>query len=332
LPGTTIRRFTGAVPEAFLDPDVPPDHKIILKQSYRVPRAVHGFAESLIAQVSRRQAKEYLPRPVDGALDRFRRDGYLHTELAILKTANEHLERGQTVMFLASCSYMLQSLVKVLRNNGIPFHNPYRRTNGYWNPLRIGKRTSTSGRILSLLAAHPDFGEHHRPWSNGDVALWAEALAAEGVIKRGMKSKLHAAESSYPATLERLDEIFEPLALESLMTSWEGGYRDLLKWWRVRLGKDMKERATFPAMVASKRGPQALAEEPGVIVGTIHSVKGGEADVVFLFPDLSQAGDAQYRRDGPPRDSVIRQFYVGATRARERLYICGGETNMAIPL
>jgi hypothetical protein len=42
-----------------------------------------------------------------------------------------------------------------------------------------------------------------------------------------------------------------------------------------------------------------------VIVGTIHSVKGGEADVVFLFPDLSPAGDAAYQKHGPQRDSVI---------------------------
>jgi DNA helicase-2/ATP-dependent DNA helicase PcrA len=96
----TIYTFTGATPEAFLDPDIPPDHKIVLKQSYRVPRAVHRFAEELIGRVSRRQPKEYLPRPEEGEFDRFSRDGYLHTDYAILKTANEHLERGQTVMFL----------------------------------------------------------------------------------------------------------------------------------------------------------------------------------------------------------------------------------------
>ena len=39
--------------------------------------------------------------------------------------------------------------------------------------------------------------------------------------------------------------------------------------------------------------------------------------MVYLFPDLRSAGDAQYAREGPPRDTVIRQFYVGATRARE---------------
>jgi superfamily I DNA/RNA helicase len=71
---------------------------------------------------------------------------------------------------------------------------------------------------------------------------------------------------------------------------------------------------------------------PKVVVGTIHSVKGGQADVVYLFPDLSQGGDAQYNRGGAARDSVIRVFYVGLTRVREKLYICGRESNMAVSI
>ena len=81
-------------------------------------------------------------------------------------------------------------------------------------------------------------------------------------------------------------------------------------------------RAQFPAEVAAKRGPRALLEAPQVMVGTIHSVKGGQADVVYLFPDLSQAADAQYGRGGVDRDSVVRLFYVGATRAYEQLHVC----------
>ena len=75
-----------------------------------------------------------------------------------------------------------------------------------------------------------------------------------------------------------------------------------------------------------------LVDDPSVVVGTVHSVKGAQADVVYLFPDLSKAGDAQYQQHGSPRDSVIRVFYVGATRAREMLYICSGESAMAVSI
>lgn len=104
-------------------------------------------------------------------------------------------------------------------------------------------------------------------------------------------------------------------------------YRDLLTWWPLQLTGTIKKRPEFPALVAIKRGPYALAEQPGVIVGIIYYVKGCQGDCVYLFPDLNQAGDAQYRRD-----SVIRLFYAGATGAREKPYICARESNMAVTI
>ncbi|OFV98393.1 MAG: hypothetical protein A3H28_02550 [Acidobacteria bacterium RIFCSPLOWO2_02_FULL_61_28] len=127
-----------------------------------------------------------------------------------------------------------------------------------------------------------------------------------------------------------LDALFEKAALETLLAAFEGDYRRLLDWWRRNIAPRFHSRIQFPVGVAWVRGPQALAQKPKVIVGTIHSVKGGEADVVFLFPDLSRAGDVAYQRFGPLRDSVIRLFYVGMTRARETLYICQRESALAV--
>ena len=67
-------------------------------------------------------------------------------------------------------------------------------------------------------------------------------------------------------------------------------------------------------------------------MGTIHSVKGGQADVVYLFPDLSRAGDEQYQCVGAARDAVVRLFYVGVTRARQTLYICQPESHRAVSI
>jgi DNA helicase-2/ATP-dependent DNA helicase PcrA len=329
----TIYSFAGASPEAFLDPDIPDDHKIVLKQSYRVPRAVHHIAEGLIRQVTRRQAKEYLPRDSDGLVYRFtgKDDTYKHMDGRILQEAEDQLAQGKSVMFLAACSYHLRPIIAVLRKAGIPFHNPYRRSNGFWNPIRIGKRVSSASRVLSLLVAHPAFSDGERAWTNGDLGEWAEVLQSKGILRHGVKTKLKSVDLTQAATMDRLEEIFEPPALDSLMGAMEGDYCALLDWWRTRLTTDMADRARYPVDIAARRGPRALLDTPQVIVGTIHSVKGGQADVVFLFPDLSQAGDAQYGHGGAERDSVIRQFYVGATRAYERLYVCQREA-LGIPL
>ncbi len=324
--------WCGCTPEAMLDPEIPEHHKIILKQSYRVPRAVHRLADGLIRQVTRRQEKVYLPRPEEGAVHRITKGGYKSPEYFILKSATEHLAQGRTVMFLAACSYMLRPVIAVLRKERIPFHNPYRRSNGFWNPLRTGRRGATVNRILALLVAHPDFGEGRRDWTHGELALWADWLNSKGILKHGAKKKLQGVEPEQPATIATLDDLFEPGALESLLEAFEGDYRALLDWWSRRVTVDLHNRIQFPAGIAAARGPRALLEVPKVIMGTIHSLKGGEADCVFIFPDLSRAADAQYQRCGPPRDSVIRVFYVGATRARETLYICRRESAMAVSI
>jgi len=327
-----IFAFTGASPDAILDPDIPDDHKIILNQSYRVPRAVHQVADKLIRQVTRRQEKVYLARPEAGAVGRLSTGTYKSPEYFILKSAEEHLKKGKTVMFLAACSYMLHPVVAALRKRGVPFHNPYRKSNGFWNPLRIGKKGSTASRILALLVAHPDFGDGQRRWTYGDIALWADWVVSNGILKHGMKEKLREFDRAQTATMEQLDAIFETHALTTLMDACGGDYYALLSWWRRLVTADVRGRVQFPADVASARGPCGLTEPPPVVVGTIHSVKGGQADVVYLFPDLSQAGNAQYQRDGASRDSVIRVFYVGMTRARETLYICQRGTPLAISM
>ncbi len=328
----TIYAFTGATPEAFLDPDIPDDHKIILKQSYRVPAAVHAVADRLIHRVGRRQQKLYLPRAEAGETIRLTSGTYQAPDVSILSSAMKHLEHGKSVMFLVACSYMLKPLVSVLRKNAVPFHNPYRKSNGSWNPLQLGRRGSTPNRILALLVAHPDYGDGHRPWTHGDLALWAECLQAKGILKHGAKKRLAAYSAERQASYERLEELFETAALQSLLVAYNHGSRELLDWWRARVTAEIHPRTQFPADIAAIHGAHTLMETPRVVVGTIHSVKGGEADVVYLFPDLSQAGDAQYARGGVPHDSVIRQFYVGVTRAREILYICQSTSRMAISI
>ena len=327
----TIYTFTGANPEAILHPDIPADHKIILKQSYRVPRAVHALAERTIRQVTVRQDKVYLPRQEDGLVTNLACGGMGDPE-SILDSVEDHIAKGQTVMFLASCSYMLKPLIQVLRTHGVPFHNPYRKTNGFWNPLRLGKPGSTPSRVLALLVGHPSAGDLQRPWTQGDVALWAEWLASNGVLRRGAKKALQTAALDRAADLQYLDRLFLPEALGAFVDAWEGDRRGLLTWWRDHLTADGSKRSEFAVEIASRHGAAALIDAPRVAVGTIHSVKGGEADVVYLFPDLSRAGDGQYQHVGPPRDSVVRLFYVGMTRARHTLYICQQETPRAFAM
>jgi superfamily I DNA/RNA helicase len=79
-----------------------------------------------------------------------------------------------------------------------------------------------------------------------------------------------------------------------------------------------------------------LLKRPSIIIGTIHSVKGGEADVVYLFPDLSLAGINEWHNtngdDTYGKDSIIRLFYVAMTRAKQELVICNASQQYYVQL
>lgn len=317
----TLYSFAGCEPDAVLSPPLPPENVIMLKQSHRIPAAVHAKAVSWIERVSHRQPKEYLPREEEGffrrAMGTWRSPNIELIEAALNECSKIQDSKG--AMVLTSCTYMLAPLMAELRRRGIPFHNPYRPSSP-WNPLRQKASGSAPNRVWALLHAHPRMSAP-RQWNFHDLRLWTEWLASEGVMKRGAKKRIEQTEKTQEVTIADLDSLFEPAALDSLLATFEGDHRAMLAWWVDRMTKTGADKSRFAATIAS-RNPEALIQEPQLVIGTIHSVKGCEADVVILFPDLSVKGAISYETYGLERDSVIRQFYVGMTRARRGVYVC----------
>ena len=64
--------------------------------------------------------------------------------------------------------------------------------------------------------------------------------------------------------------------------------------------------------------------EPRIELSTIHGSKGGEADNVMLFTDLPRKADMKYWND---KDEERRVFYVGMTRARNKLHLVRAQTS-----
>jgi DNA helicase-2/ATP-dependent DNA helicase PcrA len=310
-----IYRFKGATPDAFLDPPVDDAHKRVLQQSYRVPYLVQLYAQRWIESVTRREPKVYAPRQEDGAV-RFVPELNLGDIERVIYDAERYIADGKRVMFLAACSYMIDPLKWELRKQGIPFHNPYRRTRGDWNPLRASRGTSASERVLAFIA--PQMRQRAPiTWSGEEMSKWTHLLKAEGVMQRGAKAKIQAWAARQ---LMYDDATLAAMFTDDAREHMEWG--DLVWLEQHALANSLKS-LQFPLTIARKQGPKALEDDPRVILGTIHSVKGGEADVVYVFPDLSNAGFIEWNARGELRDSVIRQFYVAMTRARETLVICG---------
>lgn len=298
----------------------------VLKRSYRVPAAVREVALDVIGRSSTWSRAEYGPKldpetgePVEGEVDRLPLD--FASPGVVADDVEEHfaVDPLSDHMLIAQCSYMLSPLVAELRARGIGYHNPYRAE---WNPLARGGRDKVTGadKVLAFARLRTP-----RDWR---VAL--SCLACEtsgGPLRRGAKVRVAGLkDDASPAdVVALLSSCLLPLGLD--LFEHAGGGRAATPGELVAFmgacTKGERESMAFPALVYRKGGERAV-EEPQVVVGTIHSVKGGEADNVYLSTTLSPSARRQMAEAGwEGEDSIWRTFYVGATRARNRLVICG---------
>jgi DNA helicase-2/ATP-dependent DNA helicase PcrA len=216
-----------------------------------------------------------------------------------------------------------------MRERGIPFKNEYRAADNGWNPL------NGSRRLLAFLRpSRGVWGKDARWWTWGDLRAWIEPLQSKGVLTRGLKTVI---ESRCAA-----DRFGDSQEFDAVDPTWlfeqfvDDKHRDAvfamdIEWWFDHLRHNDRKSQHFSMAVARRHGADRLRELPRISVGTIHSVKGGESDHVYVLPDLSAAGfwDA-WRTTGPRKWAVVRQFYVAMTRAKQTLYLCDPSTQMSV--
>jgi DNA helicase II / ATP-dependent DNA helicase PcrA len=310
-----IYSFAGASPDAFLDPPIPASLKTVLSQSYRVPRAVHKRAQSIISQVGRREEKEYAPRDFQGEVTDLKMT--YKQPIPLIQAGQADIKAGRKVMYLASCSFMLKPIELELRQRGIPFHNPYRNNRGDWNPLGRRNGVSSSDILTSFLKRKDEF------WTPLDLVTWgrfikvgpAGLLRGKGkanieTLRKALKSDPKET-SKMKVSIEALRQVLAPEAIEPAINR-------NVEWLKDNLLTKRRETIAFPLAVYRNGGLEALEKTPDIVLGTIHSVKGGEADSVYLAPDISYSGAVEM---ASPEgwDAAMRLFYVGMTRAKQEL-------------
>jgi hypothetical protein len=338
-----LYQWRGTDPAAMLAGEISTER--VLAQSYRVPEAVHEYAVGWIEGVEGRLPVEYEPRLLDprdpskghavGAVQRA--PSTFRDPEGMVRRVLADVEEGKTVMILGSCGYMLDPTIAVLKRQGVPFWNPYRVTHGGWNPLRGARRL-----LAFLRHDSATWGDEARDYTWTDVRAWAEKMRAKGVFDRGAKDFL-VSKARRAVEAEKLGEeepTINPDSLEGLFVpdlAAEHMARVLepdVDWWAENLLADAQKSSRYPVSVYHARGGAALRERPQIVIGTIHSVKGGQADSVYVFPDLSHRGWASGWERPASRAPTYRLFYVAFTRAREKLTVCeaaGGEA-AALPV
>lgn len=368
-PWQSLYTWRGADPKRFSPENFSEDHQKVLNRSYRVPEAVHAISMSWATRLSDWRPIEYAPRDHPGEVSRIRAN-YLNPE-PVVNEAERLSEQGKSVMIMGSCAYMLRGLIARMRARRIPFANPWREKRGDWNPLaKKANALARADRILGYLkpcnseayihsaeceacsntrvlmgepcwvCTSTDPLDKGKPWTLIDLLRWMDPIRVQGVQVRGAKKlaeawvERHGKDAArVTVTPEDLAKLFLPPHCELLARQLGGNVSipDAIAWYRSSLLKSRLDNLSYPLDLVLARGRRVLTDPPRVYVGTVHSFKGGEADHVFIFPDLSlQAYREMRTTEG--RDSVIRTFYVALTRAREAVWLCDGVDGKAVDL
>jgi len=305
-PDQNLYQWRGSDPNVFTTPKLPDDCYRILSQSYRVPVVIHSYAVNWIEKIKNRKKAPYYPTQTRGAVHRWRQGNYKFPK-PIIDEAVEYAKHGQTSMILASCSYMLEDAKRYMKLQGIPFYNPYRRKRGDWNPVN---------NIAKRLHSYLKTTETDDLWTAKELYEWAELLRAKDYLNRGAKKEMAEFSkgdfSENKTTLHILNILFK----ENYFPALHGN----IDWLNKAVLPKYKKMLSYPEQVYKRAGNRyVLNARPKIILGTIHSVKGGEADNVFVFPDLSMQAMEGYIKSPDP---VTRLFYVAFTRAKNKLYLC----------
>lgn len=145
----------------------------------------------------------------------------------------------------------------------------------------------------------------------GQVSLVYDYLSTKIGVAYGMKTVL------------KQEDPEKMVNLSDLKTNY-GLLRDEI--WHEALDKLPIDQKTY-LLSALKRGEKV--EEARIKIGTIHSVKGGEADNVVVICDMAARTYKEYLSN--PEDEA-RVWYVAITRARHALYVVYPRTPNHYPL
>ena len=101
-------------------------------------------------------------------------------------------------------------------------------------------------------------------------------------------------------------------------------------WWILRKNFTPRQKIYFMRLL-KRYGTDQLNEDPTIIIDTIHSVKGGEADHVVIHSKADYASDYR-RKNRNEKTDENRVYYTGATRAKRKLHLLASDDRYNYPL
>lgn len=186
-----IFTWAGASPRAFLERS---GRNRVLGQSYRLPRAVHRFAHTLVEGIHDRKAKEFKPRDAEGSVSLVMEPDYVD------------FDREGTWLILYRNHYLAGDYEERLRQLGMPYAKSDRPAPGaqwgeaivLWERLRRGREVTQREalKVLEAMRALPRDAVRKLRRRADDEPVTLAALRELGIL----------AESPWFEALGKIDE------------------------------------------------------------------------------------------------------------------------------
>lgn len=278
-----IFRFAGAESSVFKNLE----HQWFnnLKQSWRVPKRVKDYAMRVLRQANDREEVEYLPTEREGN---------------VVRCGVPDLSLPGSHMIITRCNRHLLKWKKLLLESGWLWHNPYRNDKSY-NPC-----AAKSWKALNIYLKLKD----KEDITLSELNKLIDQLYARKCLKKGFKERYKRKEITIPLPESKkmgLDYlmstgIFTPDFINFKIPLWD----------KINLTKQQEK-------IISLIGEKEVKDPKKAIIGTIHSVKGGEADNVWVDLSTSIIALKEMQTDIKAYNDEIKVAYVACTRARNTL-------------
>ena len=249
-----------------------------------MPGAVFEVSQRIVKGISKRQEKPFRPRDEQGGVTRYRGE---------VDFTRIPFDTGKTWKILVRNNYLKKDIKDFLTGENLPFSD----TGCSAYSEKLVQAIATWDRLKR--------GEHV-PIEH--AAVMYEYQASIKDIERGGKKKLAEAESRGVGAVswKTLQENYGLIWTNE--TPWHGAF-----------GRVDLQTRDYTRHGIEEYGIDAVVKPP-IDVSTIHAAKGQEADHVVVVCDMAARCWRELERN---RDSELRVWYVGVTRAREHLHVVG---------
>ncbi len=319
-----VYSWQGADPALLLEEEV--DDDVILPNSYRLPSNVLHAVNREIRHIDVRQDKDLDPRKEGGTVEGYANKSMLDLVRMVRRTL---VEDEGTIMLLFRARYQMFQFVDEFITEGIPF-------TALTDQRMWTDRLTQYVRAVEAVEAGEDL--------DGLQARRLADMLMDSAFGTGERDELFDAidELQEEADVGDLTELTVPLSVVEEHVPFmpdPASASDMLR--KVTSFQKKSVRAYFA--IGSYQG----MDTDRVRVGTIHSAKGREADHVFVGTDLTEKvveqmvatvegtgadadatdvpGVEEFTKTTSPvpilTDNERRVFYVGMSRARERLVL-----------